>query len=65
MTLLPRSLTGQIMALIAVALFLAQTINFVMLLNERRSLRFAQATGPAAARIAGESPAQPRNRIGC
>ncbi|MEG3088726.1 sensor histidine kinase [Sphingomonas sp. PB4P5] len=37
--------------LIALALFVAQLINFSMLLRERRNFRFEQATGPAVARI--------------
>ncbi|MFC3581556.1 sensor histidine kinase [Sphingomonas hylomeconis] len=37
--------------LIALALLIAQIINFSMLLNERRNFRFEQATGPAVARI--------------
>ncbi len=37
--------------LVALALFAAQAINFAWLLQERRSVRFEQAVGPAAARI--------------
>lgn len=47
----PLSLAGQMAALIAIGLFIAQAINFTMLLNERRNFRFEQATGPAVARI--------------
>lgn len=37
--------------LIALALFVAQAINFSLLLHERRQARLDQATGPAVARI--------------
>ncbi|MFD1844106.1 ATP-binding protein [Sphingomonas qilianensis] len=37
--------------LVALALLVAQLINFGVLLNERRNFRFEQATGPAVARI--------------
>jgi hypothetical protein len=37
--------------LIAVALFVAQAINFGLLLQERRQARLDQATGPAVTRI--------------
>ena len=51
MRLLPRSLSGQMALLIALALFVAQAINFTMLLQERRQARLDQATGPAVTRI--------------
>ena len=51
MKLYPRSLTGQIAALIAVALFLAQAINLALLINERRDLRFEQAVRPSVVRL--------------
>ena len=47
----PRSLTGQMLLLVALALFTAQAINFAWLLQERRSVRFEQVVGPVAARI--------------
>ncbi|MEN3746945.1 ATP-binding protein [Sphingomonas sp. HF-S3] len=50
---LPKSLTGQIGLIVAVALFLAQAINFGLLLNERRNVRFSQIIVPAATRLAG------------
>ena len=37
--------------LVAIALFVAQAINFAVLLGERRSLRFEQVVGPATARL--------------
>lgn len=51
MTPYPRSLTGQIAALIALALFVAQAINFALLVNERRELRFEQAIRPSVVRL--------------
>jgi signal transduction histidine kinase len=47
----PRSLPGQIALLVAVALFVAQAINFALLLNERSGARFAQVIGPSVTRI--------------
>ncbi|RYY44168.1 MAG: HAMP domain-containing protein, partial [Sphingomonadales bacterium] len=52
MRLLPRSLTGQIALLVGLALFVAQAINFGLLLNERRGARFGQVIAPAVARLA-------------
>jgi signal transduction histidine kinase len=37
--------------IIAIALFVAQAINFMLLLQERKNFRYEQATGPAVARI--------------
>ena len=51
MRILPRSLSGQIALLVAVALFVAQAINFTMLLQERRQARLEQVTGPVVTRI--------------
>ncbi|MBX3564727.1 MAG: HAMP domain-containing histidine kinase [Sphingomonas sp.] len=48
----PKSLTGQIALLVGIALFLAQAINFGLLLNERRGARFAQVIAPAVTRLA-------------
>ncbi len=47
----PRNLSGQMALLVAIALFVAQAINFTMLLQDRRAARYEQATGPAVARI--------------
>lgn len=47
----PRSLAGQLALLLAIALFVAQAINFALLLGERQRLREAQVSGPAIARI--------------
>ena len=48
----PRSFSGQMALLIAVALFVAQGINFAMFLNDRRHNQIDAATGPAVTRIA-------------
>ena len=71
MTGWPRSLGGQFALLLALALFLAQAINFTLLLHERQSLRLEQITGPAATRVIdaiertaqGRGPAADRGRI--
>jgi len=49
--LMPRSLTGQIALLVALALFVAQAINFALILRERRATRFEQITAPAITRV--------------
>lgn len=49
--LFPKSLTGQIALLVAAALFVAQAINFALLLNERRTARLGQVIGPTVARL--------------
>ncbi|WP_244647156.1 sensor histidine kinase [Sphingomonas sp. CFBP 13728] len=48
----PRSLAGQMALLIALALFVAQVINFGLILRDRMEFRLAQATRPVATRIA-------------
>lgn len=61
--LLPKSLVGQIAVLMAVALLIAQAINFSLILTERQRLSLAQNEGPAvtrfvtAARLLAEAPA--------
>lgn len=45
------SLPGQIALLVALALFVAQAINFALLLRERQAARFNSATLPAIARL--------------
>ena len=47
----PRSLAGQMVLLIATALFVAQAINFAMLVHERSHGRLEQVAGPVAARV--------------
>ena len=56
--LLPGSLAGQLALLVAVALFVAQAINFGLLLRERRNFRLEQLTGPVVTRLidASERP---------
>ncbi len=52
----PRRLATQLGLLIVLALFVAQAINFTLLLRERRQFALEQITGPAATRFidAGE-----------
>lgn len=67
----PRNLSGQMVLLVAIALFVAQAINFATLLQDRRKARYEQATGPAVARIvdavergtAGPQPGPERGRV--
>jgi signal transduction histidine kinase len=47
----PRSLSGQIALLVALALFVAQAINFALLYRERRELRFTQIVVPTVTRV--------------
>lgn len=67
----PRSLAGQMALLVAIALFVAQAINFTLLLRERRDLRSTEVTAPSAARIvdaaeriqSGRYNPDPRTRV--
>ncbi|AMK17191.1 MULTISPECIES: sensor histidine kinase [Sphingobium] len=62
----PQSLAGQIIMLVAIALFVAQAINFGLLLQERNRLTLTAQTAPGVYRIAdaldsrGEPPAANR-----
>lgn len=47
----PQSLVGQIILLVALALFVAQAINFALLLRERGRLQLTATTAPAVYRI--------------
>jgi signal transduction histidine kinase len=47
----PRSLAGQMAVLIALSLFVAQAVNFTLVLRERAQFRLAQATRPVATRV--------------
>jgi signal transduction histidine kinase len=47
----PKSLIGQIAVVMALALLLAQAINFNLILTERQRLSIAQIEGPAIARF--------------
>src|SRR3546814_8807605 len=49
--LVPSSLAGQIILVVAIALFVAQAINFTFLLRERERQRLTVATAPAVAHI--------------
>lgn len=69
--LLPKSLFGQLMLLVALALFAAQAINFAMLVRAGERLRFAEAAGPvvertimAAERLAAGDPLRARHGRG-
>ncbi len=65
----PHSLSGQIALLVAIALFIAQAINFAMLLEGRRQLRLQLVIGPAVARFVDASerlnigPLRPDERL--
>ncbi len=67
----PGSLAGQLLLLIAIALFVAQAINFGLLLQERRTSRLAQLVTPAVTRIVdatermaqGRGPVADRGRV--
>lgn len=48
---LPTSLTGQIALLVALALFVAQAINFGLILRERRQSQYLQVTAPTITRM--------------
>ena len=62
----PQSLVGQIIVLVAIALFVAQAINFGLLLRERNRLTLTAQTAPGVYRIVdaldsrGEAPARGR-----
>lgn len=47
----PRSLSSQLAALVAIALFVAQAINFALLLQGRQQILQQQVVGPALTRI--------------
>ena len=53
----PRSLSSQMAVLVALALFIAQAINFGMLLEGRRQLQLQQVIGPVVARVADANEA--------
>lgn len=67
----PRSLAGQMALLVALALFVAQAINFALLLRERRAFLIEQVTGPAITRVIdaiertaqGRGPVADRGRV--
>lgn len=47
----PQSLVGQIILIVALALFVAQAINFALLLRERQRMQLTAQTAPAVYRI--------------
>ena len=47
----PKSLLGQMLLLIGLALLLAQAVNFAFILNEQQKLSLAQNEGPAISRF--------------
>lgn len=58
----PGSLVGQIIALVAIALFVAQAINFGLLLRERQRLELTGQTAPAVYRIVDALDSRPERR---
>ena len=58
----PRSLAGQMALLVAIALFVAQAINFGLLLRGRRQLRFEQITTPVITRVVDAAERLPSDR---
>ncbi len=60
----PRNLPGQMAVLVAIALFVAQAINFGLSLRDRQAFRLEQTVGPVAARIidAAQGPRNGRNQ---
>ncbi|WP_254605000.1 sensor histidine kinase [Sphingomonas bacterium] len=58
----PRSLAGQLALLLAAALFVAQAINFALLLHERTVQRVDQAAGQATTRIVEAIDRESRDR---
>jgi len=59
----PQSLAGQMALLVAVALFVAQAINFTLVLRDRSAFRLAQATRPVATRIADALEREQAGRV--
>src|SRR3546814_12557356 len=51
--LVPSSLAGPIILVVALALFVAQALNFTLLLRERERQRLTVATARAGARLIG------------
>ena len=59
----PRNLSGQMVLLIAIALFVAQAINFAIQLQDRRASRYDQATGPVVTRIVDAVERAPSDNV--
>ena len=49
MRLWPRNLPGQMAVLVAIALFVAQAVNFGLSLRDRQAFRLEQTVGPVGA----------------
>lgn len=60
----PRGLVGQIILLVAIALFVAQAINFALLLRERNRMLLTAQTAPAVYRIVDSLDNRPDRRAG-
>ncbi|MFZ2980395.1 MAG: ATP-binding protein [Sphingobium sp.] len=61
---LPKSLIGQVILVVALALFVAQAINFAFLMRERNRMLLTAATAPAVARIVDGLDRQEERRLG-
>jgi len=59
----PRTLSSQIAIIVAVGLFVAQTINFALLLEGHRRLRYEQTVGPIVVRLTDAISRIERGRI--
>lgn len=60
----PQGLVGQIIALVAIALFVAQAINFGLLLRERNRLELTSQTAPVVYRIINALDVRPDRGAG-
>lgn len=60
----PQSLVGQIIVLVALALFVAQAINFALLLRERQRIDLTSQTAPGVYRIVDALDNRPDRRGG-
>ena len=58
----PQSLVGQIIILVALALFVAQAINFALLLRERQRIELTSQTAPGVYRIVDALDNRPDRR---
>ena len=60
----PQSVVGQIIILVALALFVAQAINFTLLLRERQRIELTAQTAPGVFRIVDALDSRPDQRAG-
>ena len=58
----PQSLVGQIIILVAIALFVAQAINFGLLLRERNRVELTSQTAPVVYRVINALDIRPDRR---